>query len=131
MFRIFRNAESIDMVADIYFYYRSRMNPLTIGFYPASSSRKLLPSPEDPDEYVKDPFTMVPGDYTSDHTFQMQMDIESAVTRRRYEIMIGQKCPRMKELDGLEFQKEEVWREDHVLEELKNRDLIRTESKGE
>jgi len=107
------------------------MNPLTIGFYPALSSRGLPPSPEDPDEYVKDPFTMVPGDYASDRTFQMQMDIESAVTRRRYEIMIGQKCPRMKELDGLEFRKEEVWREDHVLEELKNRDLIRTEGRGE
>ncbi|CUS14376.1 unnamed protein product [Tuber aestivum] len=111
-------------------YLDLRMNPLTIGFYPASSSRRSLPSPGDPDEYVKDPFTMVPGDSASDYTFQAQMDIESAVTRRRYEIMVGQKCPRMKELDGLEFQKEELCREDLVLEELKNRDFVRAESRS-
>ncbi|CAZ85828.1 unnamed protein product [Tuber melanosporum] len=111
-------------------YLDLRMNPLTIGFYPASSSRRSLSSPEDPDEYIKDPFTMVPGDTASDRTFQAQMDLESAVTRRRYEITIGQKCPRMKELDGLEFRVGELWREDHVLEELKNRDLVRTGDRG-
>lgn len=101
------------------------MNPLTIGFYPASAARKSLPAPDDPDEYIKDPFTMVPGDTASDDTFQIQMDIDSAVTRRRYEMMIAQKCPRMKELDGLVFKKEDTWRQDDVWDELKNRGLVR------
>lgn len=102
------------------------MNPLTIGFYPPSSIRKSFSDTEEPDEYPKDPFTMMPGDTTDDRTFQAQLDIDSAVLRRTYEITIGRRCPRMKELDGLEYRRDESMRDDEVFAELKNRGLIKT-----
>lgn len=112
------------------YYECSRMNPLTIGFYPPSSIRKAILATDDPDEYPKDPFAMMPGDTVTDRTFQAQLDIDSAVVRRTYEITIGRRCPRMKELDGLEYRKEESMREDEVFEELKNRGLIKVPDSG-
>lgn len=105
------------------------MNPLTIGFYPPSSIRKSFSDFEEPDEYPKDPFTMLPNDVTDDRTFQAQLDIDSAVLRRTYEITIGRRCPRMKELDGLEYRREESMRDDEVFSELKSRGLIKTADK--
>lgn len=104
----------------------SRMNPLTIGFYPPSSIRKSFSDSDELDEYPKDPFTMMPGNPVDDRTFQAQLDIDSAVVRRTYEITIGRRCPRMKELDGLEYRRDESMRDDEVFEELKNRGLIKT-----
>ncbi|KAL7267260.1 Protein nud1 [Rhizina undulata] len=106
----------------------NRMNPLTIGFYPASSARRPSPAIDSRDEYPKDPFSMLPAEEFSDRVFQSQMDLESAITRRRYEITISQGCRRLKELDGLDFRKEELLREDKVWEEIKKRGLIANEN---
>ncbi|KAH0605411.1 uncharacterized protein H6S33_004633 [Morchella sextelata] len=111
-------------------YLDLRMNPLTIGFYPPSSVRKAIQSAEDPDEYAKDPFTMMPADESVDATFQAQLDIDSAVVRRTYEITIGRRCPRMKELDGLTYNKEGSMREDEVWAELGRRGLVKIEPKA-
>lgn len=105
------------------------MNPLTIGFYPPCSIRKSFSDLEEPDEYPKDPFTMMPSDITDDRIFQAQLDIDSAVLRRTYEITIGRRCPRMKELDGLEYRRDESMRDDEVFAELKSRGLIKTADK--
>lgn len=105
------------------------MNPLTIGFYPPCSIRKSFSDLEEPDEYPKDPFTMMPSDITDDRIFQAQLDIDSAVLRRTYEITIGRRCPRMKELDGLEYRRDESMRDDEVFAELKSRGLIKTAEK--
>lgn len=47
--------------------------------------------------------------------------------RRRYEIVISEKSPRMKYLDGLRFQKSETLRRDPVWEELKKVGLIKSD----
>lgn len=106
------------------------MNPLTIGFYLPSAVRKAIQSAEDPDEYAKDPFTMMPADESIDATFQAQLDIDSAVVRRTYEITIGRRCPRMKDLDGLPYNKEGSMREDEVWAELGRRGLVKIEPKA-
>jgi len=51
--------------------------------------------------------------------------METALLRRRYEIVISERCPRMKNLDGLLFRRTDVFRKDVVYDELKKAGLIR------
>lgn len=77
------------------------------------------------DALVVEPFTLTPLDESKDYMFQSRLDMETALLRRRYEIVIGERCPRMKNLDGLLFRRVEVCRKDVVYDELKRVGLIR------
>ena len=72
-----------------------------------------------------EPFTLAPGDEARDRKFQSRLDLDTAVLRRRYEIVINERCPRVKNLDGLPFQKADVFRKDTVYDELRNLGLIK------
>ncbi|KAF8456872.1 hypothetical protein BGX38DRAFT_1160672 [Terfezia claveryi] len=101
-----------------------RANPLTLGFYPPALESNNHGAPGDDPPFVE-PFTLAPFDEYKDRTFQSRLDMETALLRRRYEIVISERCPRMKNLDGLLFRKADVFRKDVVYDELKRVGLIR------
>lgn len=72
-----------------------------------------------------EPFALAPLDENKDRTFQSRLDLETALLRRRYEIVISERCPRMKRLDGLQFRRTEVFRKDVVYDELRRVGLIK------
>ncbi|KAI5806683.1 hypothetical protein DFH27DRAFT_354001 [Peziza echinospora] len=102
-----------------------RSNPLTLGFYPpvmeASHTSNI-----NGNAMPREPFTLAGADEARDRVFQSRLDLDTAVLRRRYEIVINERCPRVKHLDGLAFQKSEVFRKDTVYDELRNMGLIKT-----
>ncbi|KAF8421573.1 hypothetical protein EV426DRAFT_704755 [Tirmania nivea] len=101
-----------------------RANPLTLGFYPPALELSNHGASCD-DPLLVEPFTLAPLDECKDRIFQSRLDMETALLRRRYEIVISERCPRMKNLDGLLFRREEVFRKDVVYDELKRVGLIR------
>ncbi|RPB19630.1 hypothetical protein L211DRAFT_842532, partial [Terfezia boudieri ATCC MYA-4762] len=101
-----------------------RANPLTLGFYPPALESNNHGAPGDDPLFVE-PFTLAPFDEYKDRTFQSRLDMETALLRRRYEIVISERCPRLKNLDGLLFRKADVFRKDVVYNELRRVGLIR------
>jgi len=76
------------------------------------------------DTPLAEPFTLAALDECKDRIFQSRLDMETALLRRRYEIVISERCARMKNLDGLPFRRAELFRKDVVYDELKRVGLI-------
>lgn len=95
-----------------------------MGFYPPAIEA-VKPGNPGRDAATTEPFTLVAADGSKDHTFQSRLDMETALLRRRYEIVISERCPRMKNLDGLPFRRSEVFRKDAVFDELGRLGLIK------
>lgn len=77
------------------------------------------------DALSSEPFSLAAADEKKDRIFQSRLDMETALLRRRYEIVLSERCPRMKNLDGLPFHKADVFRKDTVYDELRKIGLIR------
>ena len=97
---------------------------MTLGFYPPVMEASY-PSNINGNAMPREPFTLAGADEARDRVFQSRLDLDTAVLRRRYEIVINERCPRVKHLDGLAFQKSEVFRKDIVYDELRNMGLIK------
>lgn len=97
---------------------------MTLGFYPPALETTSAGALGD-DALFVEPFTLGPLDESKDSTFQSRLDMETALLRRRYEIVMSERCPRMKNLDGLPFRRADVFKKDVIYEELKRVGLIR------
>ena len=106
-----------------------------MGFYPPALERATVGNTKN-DAVSVEPFTLAAADEKKDRIFQSRLDMETALLRRRYEIVLSERCPRMKNLDGLPFHNADVFRKDTVYDELRKIGLIRcapeqsTESKA-
>ena len=95
-----------------------------MGFYPPALDHATIGNTRN-DALSLEPFTLAAADEKKDRIFQSRLDMETALLRRRYEIVLRERCPRMKTLDGLPFHKADVFRKDMVYNELRKTGLIR------
>lgn len=97
---------------------RFSLNPLTQGFYPPQSTEPTKPiKTGESTGALLDPFTLKDADEERDEKFKENLDLETAIFRRRYHLLMGLKLRGLKRLDGLVYckgvlgEKDEIWRE--------------------
>ncbi len=104
-----------------------RNNPLTLGFYPPPSEKRLVVHEgldDERDVLLADPFTLPEGDKESDAAYAGRLDMETKMRRRVYEMLVLGGCARLKVLDGLLLDKAKVVIRDKVWEELVKAALV-------
>lgn len=93
-----------------------RANPVTTGFYPPVTT--VVKQPERSDEYVRDPFEMVPAEQDNDAQHLGRLDMRTKCERRRYWVLLASACRKLKGADGLPLVRDEVEKEDEVWHEM-------------
>jgi hypothetical protein len=104
-----------------------RSNPLTLGFYPPPSEKRMVIHnglEDERDVLLMDPFTLPEGDRESDAAYAGRLDIETRMRRRVYEMLVLGGCVRLKMLDGLRVDRTSVVIRDKVWEDLVKAELI-------
>ncbi|KAK8086689.1 hypothetical protein PG994_001663 [Apiospora phragmitis] len=92
-----------------------RDNVATLGFYPPNHSQQSLVSTENGNaEQPPDPFTLPDANRERDATYAARLDMGTKKRRRLHELAVTQSCARLKMLDGLALQRDEVTRKDDV-----------------
>lgn len=95
-----------------------RDNAATLGFYPPHHSHTSLVSTENnensAEHQLPDPFTLPDASRERDATYATRLDMGTKKRRRLHELAITQACPRLKVLDGLALQRDEVTKRDDV-----------------
>ncbi|KAK8077747.1 Septation initiation network scaffold protein cdc11 [Apiospora saccharicola] len=94
-----------------------RDNAATLGFYPLHHGHSSLMSTENNNaeqQQQPDPFTLPEASRERDATYAARLDMGTKKRRRLHELAITQACPRLKMLDGLALQRDEVTRRDDV-----------------
>ncbi|KAI0136919.1 WD repeat domain-containing protein [Xylariales sp. AK1849] len=86
-----------------------RDNPATLGFYPPVQT---LVSMEREMEF--DSFVLADASGERDERFTTRLDMGTKQRRRFYEIVVSQRCGRLKVLDGLAVDRQEIRRKDGV-----------------
>jgi hypothetical protein len=104
-----------------------RNNPLTLGFYPPTSEKRLIvhDAVDDSNEFlVIDPFTLQDADREKDNAYAGRLDMETKMRRRVFEMLMLGGCARLKMLDGLVVDRLGLGARDRVWEELVKAGLI-------
>lgn len=104
-----------------------RNNPLTVGFYPPPSEKRMVIHDgldDERDVLLTDPFTLPEGERESDAAYAGRLDMETRMRRRMYEILVLGGCVRLKMLDGLLVDRASVMIRDNVWEELVKAELV-------
>ncbi|ORY56130.1 uncharacterized protein BCR38DRAFT_461783 [Pseudomassariella vexata] len=91
----------------------TRDNPSTLGFYPPLQS--LVPLEQDADY---NPFVLPEANTERDEIYAARLDLGTKKRRRLYEIMLTQRCQKLKVLDGLPVDRQKIKRKDAVWETL-------------
>ncbi|RPA85097.1 hypothetical protein BJ508DRAFT_412236 [Ascobolus immersus RN42] len=101
-----------------------RLNPLTQGFYPPQSTEPLKPTRTN-DSYAQlDPFTLKDAESEQDEKFAENLDMETAIFRRRYMMLMGNRLRNLKRVDGLEYKRSVMYEKDEVWREMEKRGLL-------
>lgn len=104
-----------------------RNNPLTLGFYPPPSEKRVVIHDgldDERDVLLTGPFTLPEGDRESDVVYAGRLDMETRMRRRVYEMLVLGGCVRLKVLDGLLVDRASVMIRDNVWEELVKVELV-------
>jgi hypothetical protein len=104
-----------------------RDNPLTLGFYPPISEKRLVIHDgldDERDLLLTGPFTLPEGDGERDTAYAGRLDMETKMRRRVYEMLMLGGCARLKMLDGLVIDRANVVVRDKVWEELVKAELV-------
>ncbi|KAK6086833.1 WD repeat domain-containing protein [Seiridium cupressi] len=96
-----------------------RDNPATLGFYPPVQT---LVSVEPDSDF--DPFVLPDASKDRDDGFAGRLDVGTKQRRRFYEIVVAQRCGRLKVLDGLPMDRQRIKRKDSVRQALLERGAI-------
>ncbi|KAK6335412.1 hypothetical protein TWF696_002190 [Orbilia brochopaga] len=100
-----------------------RHNPLTLGFYAVLSKCTDIAIKSD-EEHDPSPFLLQHQNNAEDERYQCSMTEDTAVARRCYEILIGEQCPQIICLDGLNFDIEQKLRQDRIWDRMTKLGLI-------
>lgn len=108
-----------------------RSNPSTLGFYPPACEKRTVGvdignTTLQEDQRKSDPFIMEDGDKNKDKAFEGRLDIDTAVKRRIYELMLINECGSLRYLDGLPLARGRVARRDRIFSEMMRLGLIET-----
>ncbi|KAI0014508.1 WD repeat domain-containing protein [Xylariomycetidae sp. FL0641] len=100
-----------------------RDNPATLGFYPPLQTlvraEQLLLEAGD-----HDPFVLPDVDPDRDARFAARLDMGTRMRRRLYEMVVLERCVRLKTLDGLRVAREDVQRRDVVWRALVEKGVL-------
>ncbi|KAK8107473.1 uncharacterized protein PG998_009486 [Apiospora kogelbergensis] len=91
-----------------------RDNVATVGFYPPNHRSQSLVSVDENAEQLPDPFTLPDASWERDATYAARLDMGTKKRRRLHELAIAQSCARLKTLDGLTLQRDEIRKKDEV-----------------
>lgn len=96
-----------------------RNNPLSVGFYAASSGTHAQTQTED-SEFVVGQLHHLLSDAPSDKDDQhlIRLDEDTKLRRRVFELLLGTKCTRLSSVDGLTFDVETALKKDGVWKRL-------------
>jgi hypothetical protein len=98
-----------------------RNNPLTVGFYsPAPVDNRLVvhrPS-HSGSPVLQDPYVLPRQVKDVDHKWVRLLDEGTRLRRRTIELLLAQKCADLVELDGMEFDRDEMLQSDDLWEAL-------------
>ena len=123
-----------------------RDTPLTSGLYPNVASTlsrhtslvpKSLPSSADDEEDARAAaleaarYTLPPASSEMDTQHQARMDEDSKLRRRVYELLMGNACKGLKELDGLSFSGDKTGRRDGVWKRLVELGVVKRSERSE
>jgi Leucine-rich repeat (LRR) protein len=98
-----------------------RNNPLTLGFYPPASEKRLVLHAgveDDQEATLTDCFTLADAEREKDVAYAGRLDMETKMRRRIFEMLMTGGCGRLKKLDGLEVDRASLVVKDKVWEEL-------------
>ncbi|KAL6855497.1 Protein nud1 [Amphichorda felina] len=96
-----------------------RDNPVTLGFY--APLQVLVSAQEDG---VVDPFVLPEADAEKDEAFARRLDEGTRQRRRLHEIVFVASCKRLRVLDGLRINRDQVLARDEVFKTLVAEDLL-------
>ncbi|KAA8899943.1 hypothetical protein FN846DRAFT_892298 [Sphaerosporella brunnea] len=99
-----------------------RNNPVTLGFYPPITT--VVKSVVGNEEYAKDPYEVGEADVDNDEAHVPRLDLGTRCERRRYWLVVGGACKKIKEVDGLPFDRDGIEREDEVWMECLKRGWV-------
>ena len=103
----------------------ARGNPLTSGFHSSEIDGKAVASMKEGDQYSGAWSLIAPQKAETDELHLSRMDRDTKMKRRVYEMLVGSKCPKLVQLDGLAFQREELQRRDDIWEGLVGMGVLR------
>jgi len=104
-----------------------RNNPLTLGFYPPPSEKRVVihdGADDERDVSLTNTFTLPGVDRESDTTYAGRLDMETRMRRRVFEMLVLGGCVRLKMLDGLLVDRASVVVRDKVWQELVKTELV-------
>ncbi|KAH6656496.1 hypothetical protein BKA67DRAFT_552146 [Truncatella angustata] len=103
-----------------------RDNPATLGFYPPVQALVVIERDTDFDAFV-----LPDSSKERDDTFAMRLDMGTKQRRRFYEIVISQRCGRLKELDSLSLDRKQIRRKDSVWQALLDSGVVARAAKDD
>ncbi|KAL9052851.1 MAG: hypothetical protein Q9162_005150 [Coniocarpon cinnabarinum] len=103
-----------------------RANPLTLGFY-AAMDGSLRTSKRDvtiPCKQTATGHVLQEQEQAVDELHLSRLDRDMKMKRRVYEMLIGSKCGKLKKLDGKEFERDKLQRQDDTWDGLVNMGVV-------
>ncbi|RYO78211.1 hypothetical protein DL766_006451 [Monosporascus sp. MC13-8B] len=112
----------------------ARDNPATLGFYPPPVALVPVVGGDADDETrreAEDPFALPDvADADRDRKFLSRLDMGTRMRRRLYEMVVLERCRRLKVLDGLLVDRETVWKRDAVWDALLRSGVVSDAAEG-
>ncbi|KAI9722040.1 MAG: hypothetical protein M1812_002000 [Candelaria pacifica] len=112
-----------------------RNNPLTVGFYPPPTETRLIihENHQNPNSepILFEPFTLPEAEKHIDHAYAGRLDQGTKLRRRIYEMLLACRCAKLKSLDGLVFDVDDVLSRDGVWDKLHELGVVKNSSRAE
>jgi protein NUD1 len=128
--RLDRFRRTLEVIAKIGSHLKTvdcRNNPFTVGYYlPQRASKtqqvtvrqNLQNTEEEKDPFSNSSFLVPAIDAANDQQYLQQLDSNTSLHRRVYELMLGKSCGRLENLDGLPLNIERIVERDEIWNRL-------------